>query len=665
MGSDPNLDEANFKKFLEEFSSTHAGTDNLPFSSLTCRLTKEEIEGECLEWVTNCLVGQNKAPPVLAAAIARATVDLVLAKDLSTFVVNDEVRYGDEEDMTCTLFDAGQIFPLVWTTINDICERWKTELPDLTLPTKLHPVSQYAVKNTRKRMEDKHVIIPDLNTLFNLGNDKPRSFYAVYDGHGGTDAAMYACQHLHCNAVRQDCFLEDPSEALAKSFHITDEGFLRKARREGLGSGTTGVAVIIEPDKLHISWLGDSQVMLMKDGEPIDLMEPHKPERPDEKKRIEQLGGCVLFFGVWRVNGTLAVSRAIGDPDQKPYVSSDADFKTLPLTGTEDCVVIACDGLWDVVTPKEVCRIIQEGINSGSDKETLSHRLVVEAKNSGSNDNITVLLIFLNPIERNGKDAEATVDGEVDEEETKDKEDGEDTKEEEKEDGEEPQVDGESQQDGGSIEAKESGASEPTDSETNSNNNNRRRAGSDTGVKRSLSHPGSNNLVVGNRINLSPSPKLGERKQLHLRQRAGSGESTQNSESSGSPSLETTTRNEIPKRKPVTVTRHKSMPSSKRVGKATSRINKSHSVKNTNKTNKMISDLITPTSDLEISSQQIKRDSASKRTAPVTHTKSMPISIKPKSMQRTKSSSRQLELARILKIKPKYNGISRFPSIDP
>jgi len=42
-------------------------------------------------------------------------------------------------------------------------------------------------------------------------------------------------------------------------------------------------------------------------------MNPHKPEREDEKKRIEEMGGCVVWFGAWRVNGSLAVSRAIGD----------------------------------------------------------------------------------------------------------------------------------------------------------------------------------------------------------------------------------------------------------------------------------------------------------------------------------------------------------------
>ncbi|XP_038056586.1 protein phosphatase 1E-like [Patiria miniata] len=665
MGADPRLDVANFKKFLEEFSSTHAGTDNLPFSSLTCHMTREEIEGECLEWVTNCLVGQNKAPYVLAAAIARTTVDIVLGKDMTTFVVDDEGRYGDDDDVTCTLYDAGQIFPLVWTTVNDLCQRWKTDLPELRLPPRLHQVSQHAVKNTRKRMEDKHVIVPDLNTLFNLGNDKERAFYAVYDGHGGTDAAMYACQHIHGNAIRQDCFLDDPSKALAKSFQITDEGFLKKARREGLGSGSTGVAVIIESDKLHISWLGDSQVYLMRDGQPITLMDPHKPERPDEKTRIEQLGGCVLFFGVWRVNGTLAVSRAIGDPDQKPYVSSDADMKTLPLTGNEDCIIIACDGLWDVVEPKTVCRIIQQSINGDSSMDSVAHRLVVEAKSSGSNDNITVLVVFLNPTQREIKEEEE-IDGAVDEEQNQEK-DTEGGTEDEK-DGGDPQDSMDSDQQSGSnsqsgdTTTDVAGPSESVDSEANSNNNNQRtRLGSNLAARRrAASNP--SNLAVGS--GLTPSPK--ERKGLQARRRSGSDDSAYQSGSSplGSADCVTPeTKNDTTK-KPVSVGRHRSFPAStKRLGKNTCRVRKTKSVKAANKTNAVIGDLVAPTSGLEISSQQ--REDEAKRTVPTASHKSMPITIKPKTVQRSKPTPRQAEMAGMLKNKPKFTSKSRFPNLDP
>ena len=51
----------------------------------------------------------------------------------------------------------------------------------------------------------------------------------------------------------------------------------------------------------------------MRDGTPVQVMNPHKPERDDEKRRIEELGGVVLFIGAWRVNGNISVSRAIGE----------------------------------------------------------------------------------------------------------------------------------------------------------------------------------------------------------------------------------------------------------------------------------------------------------------------------------------------------------------
>ena len=48
---------------------------------------------------------------------------------------------------------------------------------------------------------------------------------------------------------------------------------------QSLRSGSTGVFAVVRENKLHIGWVGDSQVMMVRDGEPLCLMEPHKPER--------------------------------------------------------------------------------------------------------------------------------------------------------------------------------------------------------------------------------------------------------------------------------------------------------------------------------------------------------------------------------------------------
>ena len=52
----------------------------------------------------------------------------------------------------------------------------------------------------------------------------------------------------------------------------------------------------------------------VRNGVPIKIVDSHKPNRDDERARIEALGGSIMHWGTWRVNGQLAVSRAIGNP---------------------------------------------------------------------------------------------------------------------------------------------------------------------------------------------------------------------------------------------------------------------------------------------------------------------------------------------------------------
>lgn len=70
-------------------------------------------------------------------------------------------------------------------------------------------------------------------TFFPVCQDQEeQAFFAVFDGHGGVDAAIYAANHLHVNLVRQESFSQDPSEALCRAFKLTDERFVKKASRE-------------------------------------------------------------------------------------------------------------------------------------------------------------------------------------------------------------------------------------------------------------------------------------------------------------------------------------------------------------------------------------------------------------------------------------------------
>ena len=149
------------------------------------------------------------------------------------------------------------------------------------------------------------------------------------------------------------------------------------AQRENRGDGTTATVVLIEPatSRLFAAQLGDSRAVLGRaigpDWEAVPLTVDHKPQDPEEKRRVESAGGEVVFLGCWRVShpdstSYLACSRAIGDLALKvPHsvVSAVPDVTVRTLDCTMDClVVVASDGVWDVMTSDEAVEIAGRAI---------------------------------------------------------------------------------------------------------------------------------------------------------------------------------------------------------------------------------------------------------------------------------------------------------------
>ncbi|CAG0896738.1 unnamed protein product [Darwinula stevensoni] len=253
-------------------------------------------------------------------------------------------------------------------------------------------ISVASVKNTRRKMEDRFNYVPDLSALYEIQGAPPTSFYGVFDGHAGTDAATYAASLLHERIASSPHYISDLGKAIHDAFTETDAHFCEKK----LESGTTAVICLIRGKTLYVAWLGDSQAMLVRGGKPIAVVDPHKPERKDEKLRIENLGGCVIHYGTWRVQGHLAVSRAIGDQQYKPFVTGEPDVEEVGLDGTEDVLVLACDGLWDQVSfPQAVDIVYNHFQKHPRDVEGSSKALVQAARQRGSTDNITVILVCL------------------------------------------------------------------------------------------------------------------------------------------------------------------------------------------------------------------------------------------------------------------------------
>ena len=268
-------------------------------------------------------------------------------------------------------------------------------------------VSIASEKNGRRTMEDRHVIIHDLNKVCGLTScPRQYSYYAVFDGHVGIEAATYSASHLHHNFVENQAFSDgDIVDALKVAFAKTDAEYLERAALTEVKTGCTAVVCVKEDNsKLYFAWAGDSQAILVKDGQALDITPAHKPANDAERERIESLGGTVLQLDTWRVSGVLAVSRAIGDPEHKKFVTADPDIVTIPLEGNEDFIVIACDGLWDHLTPDDAMSLIYEFLASNSFNDPhdaankVSEYLLEKAKAEGSTDNITAIVVFLRDI---------------------------------------------------------------------------------------------------------------------------------------------------------------------------------------------------------------------------------------------------------------------------
>ncbi|KAK3016060.1 hypothetical protein RJ639_007547 [Escallonia herrerae] len=268
-----------------------------------------------------------------------------------------------------------------------------------------------SVIGRRRAMEDAMTVEPEIA-------EGEFSFFAVYDGHGGSrvsDACRVRLHHLlgkeiesyrggggtDWEKVMMACFAEMDEEVkgLSDGEFGREESSLSSSVKT---AGSTAVVVVVAKEEVVVANCGDSRAVLCRNVGAVPLSRDHKPDRPDEKERVETAGGRVINWNGCRVSGVLATSRSIGDQYLKPYVISEPEVTVNKRTRSDNFLIIASDGLWDVVSNDVACQVVKRCLDGqmrkrfseGSAAKAAS-MLVELAMAKGSEDNISIIVVEL------------------------------------------------------------------------------------------------------------------------------------------------------------------------------------------------------------------------------------------------------------------------------
>lgn len=242
-----------------------------------------------------------------------------------------------------------------------------------------------SIQGGRPHMEDTYM------ASINLRGNPKQAFFGVFDGHGGARTSQFSAANLHKLIAQQD-FVQEPAATLCTAFRQLDQEWLQYANRHECDDGSTAIAALLVNGTLHIANVGDSRAVLVASGRAVDLSEDHKPTRADERMRIEGLGGRIIHYGTWRVEGILAVTRAVGDRRLKKFVTAEPELKSHVLQEGDDFLILASDGVWDVMTSQQAVDIV---CNLSGNMHEAAHKLTDTAYRRGSLDNITSLVVDL------------------------------------------------------------------------------------------------------------------------------------------------------------------------------------------------------------------------------------------------------------------------------
>jgi protein phosphatase PTC1 len=251
----------------------------------------------------------------------------------------------------------------------------------------------------RANMEDMSKIIDKFNLNPNMG------LFAIFDGHGGGEIAKYLKKRLPEVISKNlppsnniDDYNYDIENTIINSFHKVDEEIKMTSESEYMGSTAVIVFISKERDQtsplkskkvIYCANVGDSRCVLVSNFGVKRLSFDHKASDASEIERVKKSGG-IIFNG--RVFGQLIITRAFGDNSLKrygvivtPYISKNF------LSDKDKYIVLASDGVWDVIQDDELLKLSQTISNS----DEFAKLIIKTSLLRGTQDNISCIVIKL------------------------------------------------------------------------------------------------------------------------------------------------------------------------------------------------------------------------------------------------------------------------------
>ena len=266
----------------------------------------------------------------------------------------------------------------------------------------------------RQEMEDFHCIKQALGKRPNL------SYFAIFDGHGGKDVASFLSINLHhflIDEINNINFgtngeenISNIIESIKSAFMKIDQNILSNENFTN-DVGSTATLIFIYYNNLNENILnsnndngnknvertlicaniGDSNGYLITKSNISQITKPHKCEDTSEVQRIKGTGG-IVFQG--RIFGKLILTRTLGDKEMKKYgVIPVPDFYTKKIEKDDLFVIIASDGIWDVINEEELYKM---GNEKELSSEIFSKKIMDLAKERDTRDNSSCIVIKLN-----------------------------------------------------------------------------------------------------------------------------------------------------------------------------------------------------------------------------------------------------------------------------